>query len=96
MTERPWQVTVCILWESTRGIEVPVEERRLVRIRGDEEHEAAEGCTCVRALRLDRYQKARDRLTSPLRYRPEGRHEEIDRNTAIAAAGSRLAAARGT
>jgi anaerobic selenocysteine-containing dehydrogenase len=79
-----WHPTACILCECNCGIVVQVEDRRLAKIRGDKEHPASQGYTCNKALRLDHYQNNSNRLTSPLRRRPDGTYEEIDWDTAIA------------
>ncbi|MDG4666761.1 molybdopterin-dependent oxidoreductase [Mycobacterium sp. 236(2023)] len=86
MTEKAqdWQPTACILCECNCGIVVQVEDRTLARIRGDKDHPASHGYTCNKALRLDHYQNNRNRLTSPMRRRPDGSYEEIDWDTAIA------------
>ena len=89
-----WQPTACILCECNCGIEVEVEGRTLKRIRGDKRHPASQGYTCNKALRLDHYQNGRDRLSSPLRRRPDGSFEEIDWDTAISEIADRLAAVR--
>lgn len=78
-----WQATACILCECNCGIVVQVEDRTLARIRGDKNHPASRGYTCNKALRLDHYQNNRNRLTSPMRRRPDGTYEEIDWDTAI-------------
>ncbi|MEW5809945.1 MAG: molybdopterin-dependent oxidoreductase [Actinomycetota bacterium] len=78
-----WQPTACILCECNCGIVVQVDDRRLARIRGDKDHPASRGYTCNKALRLDHYQNQRNRLTSPMRRRPDGSYEEIDWDTAI-------------
>src|SRR6195952_3527597 len=78
-----WQPTACILCECNCGVVVQVEDRKLVKIRGDKEHPASHGYTCNKALRLDNYQNSGNRLTSPLRRRPDGSYEEIDWDTAI-------------
>jgi anaerobic selenocysteine-containing dehydrogenase len=78
-----WQSTACILCECNCGIVVQLEDRRIAKIRGDKEHPASQGYTCNKALRLDHYQNSGNRLTSPLRRRPDGSYEEIDWDTAI-------------
>lgn len=78
-----WQQTACILCECNCGIVVQLDGRRLAKIRGDKEHPASRGYTCNKALRLDHYQNNRNRLTSPMRRRPDGSYEEIDWGTAI-------------
>jgi anaerobic selenocysteine-containing dehydrogenase len=62
--------------------------------RGDRTHPASQGYHCEKALRLDHYQNARDRLTQPLRRRADGTFEPIDWDTAIREVAARLAAIR--
>jgi formate dehydrogenase len=82
--------------------------RRFERIRGDKNHPSSLGYTCEKALRLDHYQNPGggplpagprvpalgERVTHPLRRRPDGSFEVVDWDTAIAEAASRLAAVR--
>ena len=87
-TQADWQSTACILCECNCGIVVHVDDRRLLRIRGDKDHPASRGYTCNKALRLDHYQNNPNRLTSPMRRRPDGSYEEIDWDTAISEIGA--------
>ncbi len=89
-----WQPSACILCECNCGIEVALEGRSFARIRGDKNHPGSAGYTCQKALQLDYYQNGRHRLTSPLRRRPDGTHEQIDWETAISEIAARLAAIR--
>ncbi len=91
-----WQKTACILCECNCGVEVRVEDRQFVRIRGDKEHKASRGYTCEKALRLNHYQNGRHRLTSPMRRTADGTYEEIDWDTAITEVATRLADVRDT
>jgi anaerobic selenocysteine-containing dehydrogenase len=92
--EPTWQPTACILCSLNCGIEVKVEDRRLIAIRGDRENPRSYGYACEKAQRLDHYQNARDRLTTPLRRGPDGELEPVDWDTAIAEVAERLAAIR--
>ena len=83
MTVDQWQPTACILCECNCGIVVQTEGRSITKIRGDKDHPASAGYTCNKALRLDHYQSSANRLTSPLRRRPDGSYEEIDWDTAV-------------
>ena len=47
-------------------------------MRGDKAHPASQGYACEKPSRLDYYQNGRDRLTRPLRRRPDGSFEEIE------------------
>src|SRR5262245_30340614 len=92
-----WQPTACILCECNCGIEVRLggdDGRRFERIRGDRAHPASQGYTCEKALRLDHYQNGPQRLTSPLRRRPDGTFEAIDWDTAIREVAERFARVR--
>lgn len=92
-----WKPTACILCECNCGLEVLVDApgRRLVKIRGDRQHHGSRGYTCNKALQLDAYQNpGHERLTSPLRRRPDGTFEEVDWDTALAEIAERLSALR--
>ena len=88
--------TACILCECNCGLEVEEKGTHLVRIRGDRKHPSSRGYTCEKALRLDHYQHARDRVTKPLRRRDDGTFEAIDWETAIREVAARLARVRDT
>jgi anaerobic selenocysteine-containing dehydrogenase len=92
-----WQPTACILCECNCGLEVQLGGeggRHLVKLRGDKRHPSSQGYACEKPHRLDHYQNGRDRLTQPLRRRPDGSFEEIDWDTAIREVSARLAAVR--
>lgn len=94
-----WKPTACILCECNCGIEVELggdAGRHLVRLRGDRRHPVSRGYACEKAHRLDYYQHARDRVTSPLRRRPDGTFEPIDWDTAISEVSARLGKVRDT
>jgi anaerobic selenocysteine-containing dehydrogenase len=92
-----WTPTACILCECNCGLEVELggeDGRHLVRLRGDKRHPSSRGYACEKAHRLDHYQHGRDRVTSPLRRRPDGTFEAIDWDTAIREVAERLARVR--
>lgn len=93
MSAAPWQPTACILCACNCGVEVQVDGRHLVRVRGDRRHPASQGYACEKAQRLPYYQGAQ-RLTAPLRRRPDGTYEEIDWETAIREVAAGFAAVR--
>ncbi|MFO0575033.1 MAG: molybdopterin-dependent oxidoreductase [Polyangia bacterium] len=86
--------TACILCSQNCGIEVEVDGRHLVRVHGDRAHPTSRGYACEKAQKLDRYQNAGDRLTSPLRRRADGSFEAISWDTAIAEVAARLGRVR--
>jgi len=92
-----WKPTACILCECNCGLEVELGGdggRHLVRVRGDKRHPASQGYACEKPHRLDHYQNASDRLTTPLRRRADGTFEAIDWDTAIREVAARLAQVR--
>ncbi|MEB3371565.1 molybdopterin-dependent oxidoreductase [Saccharopolyspora mangrovi] len=92
--EAQWGKTACILCECNCGVEVKVEGRQLVKIRGDKEHPGSAGYTCEKPLRLDKYQNGPHRIDTPLRRRPDGTYEEIEWDTAIREIATKLAKVR--
>ncbi len=99
MAQSDWKPTACILCECNCGLEVQLGGeggRHLVKLRGDKRHPASQGYACEKPHRLDHYQNARDRLTTPLRRRPDGSFEAIDWDTAIREVAARLKRVRDT
>ncbi len=97
MPTTDWKPTACILCECNCGLEVELGGeggRHLVRLRGDRRHPASKGYACEKAHRLDHYQNGLDRVTTPLRRRPDGTFEAIDWDTAIREVAARLSAVR--
>jgi anaerobic selenocysteine-containing dehydrogenase len=94
-----WKPTACILCECNCGLEVELGGeggRHLVKLRGDKRHPSSQGYACEKPHRLDYYQNAKDRLTTPLRRRPDGSFEPIDWDVAIREVAARLAHVRDT
>ncbi|MFN0120257.1 MAG: molybdopterin-dependent oxidoreductase [Blastocatellia bacterium] len=92
-----WRPTACILCSLNCGLEIQTggaDGRRIERIRGDKAHPGSRGYTCEKPQRLDYYQNAADRLTSPLRRRADGTFEAIDWDTAIAEIAEKFLAVR--
>jgi len=97
MSESAWRPSACILCECNCGIEVQLGGeggRRLTKVRGDKAHPSSEGYACEKPARLDFYQNDPERLTAPLRKRPDGSFEQIDWETAIREVAERLCAVR--
>jgi anaerobic selenocysteine-containing dehydrogenase len=99
MAPDEWKRTACILCECNCGLEVQLggdDDRHLVKLRGDKRHPSSQGYACEKPHRLDHYQHGRDRITTPLRRRPDGSFEAIDWDTAIREVAARLTAVRDT
>ncbi len=79
-----WHKTACVLCSNNCGVEVRLDERTITRVRGNKAHVSSKGYTCEKALRIDHYQNATSRLTSPMKRMPDGSYIEVDWDTAIA------------
>ncbi len=93
---KEWHKTACILCSLNCGVEVRLDDREITRVRGNKAHVASKGYTCEKALRLNHYQNAAGRLTSPLKRLDDGTYIEIDWDTAIEEVAAALLAARDT
>ncbi len=80
---KEWHKTACILCSANCGVEVRLDGRTITRVRGNKAHVSSKGYTCEKALRIDHYQNARSRLTSPLKRLDDGTYVEVDWDTAI-------------
>src|SRR5262245_34768565 len=94
MSEPAWSRTACILCYVNCGLEVATEGRTITRVRGDKANARSHGYLCQKAQRLQWYGDHADRLTSPLRRRPDGIHEPISWETAFTEIAARLNALR--
>lgn len=94
MSDADWKQNACGLCYVNCGIEVKTEGRAITRVRGDKAHPHTAGYLCQKAQRLTWYGNHADRLTSPLRRRPDGTHEPIDWGTALGEIATRLQAIR--
>ncbi len=89
-----WHPTACIFCSLNCGLEVQTEDRQITKIKGDKAHPTSQGYLCEKAQRLNFYQNASDRLTSPMRRRNDGTYEAIDWDTAIEEVATKLMAVR--
>jgi anaerobic selenocysteine-containing dehydrogenase len=87
-----WKKTACIICALNCGLEVQTEGKRIIRIKADKEHPVSQGYLCEKAQRMDNYQNGADRLSSPMRRKPDGTYEAVDWDTAIREVSSRLQA----
>ena len=60
-TSNDWQATACILCSVNCGLQVKVEDRHLVKIKGDKSNPRSKGYTCEKQALLDHYQNNADR-----------------------------------
>ena len=93
-TPSEWTSTGCILCSVNCGLQVQVADGHFVKIKGDKSNPRSQGYTCEKPAHLDRYQNHADRLTKPLRRRPDGGFDEIGWDTAISEVAAKFAAIR--
>ena len=93
----PWQKTACILCSLNCGLEVQTggkANREILKVRGDQDHPVSQGYLCNKAARLNYYQNAADRITTPLRRKADGSFEAVSWETAIKEVSERLLAVK--
>ena len=90
------QATACILCSQNCGIMIEQDqEGNFTKILGDKQHPISEGYLCLKATRLNYYQK-QARLSSPLRRKEDGTFEEISWDTAVQEIADKLVHIRNT
>jgi anaerobic selenocysteine-containing dehydrogenase len=87
-----WHKTACNLCYINCGVEVLVSHGRIEKVRGDRSTPKSQGYMCHKAARIPYYAHHQDRLTKPLRRRPDGGFDEIEWDVAIAEISTRLKA----
>jgi anaerobic selenocysteine-containing dehydrogenase len=90
MSNHNWQSTACIMCGNSCGIQVQVEDDRVVRVRGDKSNPISRGYVCNKSLAVGSYQHHNQRVLSPLRRRADGSFQEIDWDTATGEIGMKL------
>jgi anaerobic selenocysteine-containing dehydrogenase len=71
-----WHKTGCVLCAQNCGLEILVEDNRMVKVRSDKENPRSQGYACRKGLNVIFHQYPEDRLTEPLK-RVGGRFEPI-------------------
>lgn len=62
-----WHKTSCVLCAQNCGLEIQVEDGRMVNVRPDKENPRSEGYVCRKGLNALYHQYSQDRLTKPLK-----------------------------
>ena len=92
MSEVEWKPTACLVCGNSCGIEVRVEDDKIVKVRGDKNNPASKGYVCNKALYNPHYQDNDQRVLSPLRKKADGTYQEIDWDTATGEIAEKLKA----
>jgi anaerobic selenocysteine-containing dehydrogenase len=77
-----WKKTGCVLCAQNCGIEVLIEEGRMVKVKADKDNPRSEGYICRKGLNLIYHQYPKDRLGEPLK-RVGDRFEPVSWDQAI-------------
>ena len=86
------KITFCRICEAHCGMVATVDGGVVTKLRPDKEHPLSRGEACPKGIAMVDVQNDPDRVTSPLRRRPDGEFEEISWETALSEIGSRLRA----
>ncbi len=78
-----WTSTACCLCYVNCGIDVAVDGREIVRVKGDKLNPKSQGYLCQKPQRLNFYVNHADRLTTPLRRNADGVHEPVGWDEAL-------------
>lgn len=78
-----WRKTGCVLCAQNCGIEVLVEEGRMVKVKADRDNPRSEGYICRKGLNVIYHQYPKDRLSEPLK-RAGDHFESISWDQAVA------------
>ena len=85
----PWKKTACVLCANRCGLEVQVEDNRIVKVRGDKDSPISEGYVCRKGLNVAYHQHNKDRLRYPLK-KVGDRFERISWDQAISEIAEKL------
>jgi anaerobic selenocysteine-containing dehydrogenase len=84
------RVTYCRICEPLCGLIATVEDGELVQLRPDPDHPLSRGFACPKGIAMTAVQNDPDRVTHPLRRRPDGSFERVSWEEALDDIGARL------
>lgn len=64
---KEWRKTGCVLCAQNCGLEILVEDGRMVQVKGDKDNPRSKGYACRKGLNILNYQYPHGRLTTPLK-----------------------------
>ncbi|MFQ5829380.1 MAG: molybdopterin-dependent oxidoreductase [Candidatus Methylomirabilia bacterium] len=87
-----WKSTACVLCSVNCGLQVQVEHNQITKVRGDKTNPFSRGYTCSKGLTIAKYATHAQRVTTPLKRRPDGTHAPISWDQAIGEIAGKLSA----
>jgi len=67
-----WKKTGCVLCAQNCGLEVEVENNRIVKVKGDKDNPRSKGYVCRKGMKIAHHQHHEDRLKYPLKRTDKG------------------------
>jgi len=86
-----WRKTACACCPQNCGLEVLVEDNRIIKVRGDRENPRSEGYVCRKGLKIAHFHHNSGRLNRPLK-RVDGDFQEISWEQALDEIANKLGA----
>ncbi len=86
---KEWRKTGCILCAQNCGLEILVEDGRMIKVRPDKDNPRSKGYACRKGMKILHYQYQNGRLTSPLK-RVGERYEAISWDQATTEIAARM------
>ncbi|MFK5954539.1 MAG: molybdopterin-dependent oxidoreductase [Desulfobacterium sp.] len=84
-----WKKTSCALCPQNCGLEMEIENNRILKVKGDKDNPRSQGYICVKGSNISWTQHHADRLSKPLK-KTENGFEEISWETAISEISDKL------
>ena len=88
------QATVCVLCSHNCALKVDIVEGRIENIRADETSPISHGYICNKGFSIPSYVNHAQRLSQPLKRRPDGGFDEVSWDQAIAEISTKLKTVR--
>jgi anaerobic selenocysteine-containing dehydrogenase len=85
-----WQSTACVVCGTNCGLEVQVENNRIVKVRGDKRNPFSQGYTCSKGLTVGKLVDHKQRVKTPLKRMPDGSYAPITWQQAISEIAAKL------
>ena len=87
-----WQGTACVVCATNCGLEVLVDDNRIVKVRGDKHNPFSKGYTCSKGLTVGKLVDHKQRVLAPLKRMPDGSHAPVSWEQAVAEIAAKLGA----
>lgn len=84
-----WKKTSCVLCSQNCGLEVKIQDNRIVQVKGDKDNPRSRGYVCVKGINIAYHQDHEGRLLYPLKKSSDG-FVRISWKTALAEISSKL------